>query len=206
MEFLHNLNGFEAYAVICLLLFIEESGIPLPFIPGDFILLTAGYLAAAHHEWLVAFLPAGFASAVLGATVCYGICRRVGAAAILRHGWRIRLTPRRLERAEKWLSQYGVRAIMIARILPGARINSSIAAGCLRLPFRTFLLGVLPSAAVWLTGFTLLGFVLGDNVGIALPWFDRGVLLLVCVSVPVALIVWRRRVVQRRRRETALPA
>jgi membrane-associated protein len=193
MELIRNLDGFQAYLLLCSLIFVEEAGIPLPFLPGDVILLAAGYLAAIHSTHLAVFLVAGYSSAVAGALLCYAISRHLGRRVVLRFGRRLHLTPRRLEKAEAWLARRGALAIFVARVLPGTRINASIAAGCLRLPVRTFVAGVLPSTVVWLGGFTLLGYLLGDSVTPFLPWFDRGVGAAATVAAIVVLIVWWRR-------------
>jgi membrane protein DedA with SNARE-associated domain len=198
MEFIRDLDGFQAYLLVCALVFVEEAGVPLPFLPGDVILLAAGYLAAVHSTQLFLFLPLGYASAVAGAVVCYLASRQLGRRAVERVGRRVHLTPERLARAEAWLERRGARAIFLARVLPGTRINASIAAGCLRLPLRRFVLGVLPSTLVWLGGFTLLGYLAGDRVTPYLPWFDRAVgVAATLTAVAVAVAVWRRR---RRRR------
>jgi hypothetical protein len=134
---------------------------------------------------------------VAGALVCYAVSRHVGRRAVLRWGRHIHVTPHRLEKAERWLARRGWLAIFVARVLPGTRINASIAAGCLRLPLRSFAGGVLPSTVIWLGGFTLLGFLLGDSVTPYLPWFDRAVGAAITVAVVVAVALWWRR---RRRR------
>jgi membrane protein DedA with SNARE-associated domain len=193
MELIRHLDGFQAYLLLCSLIFVEEAGVPLPFLPGDLILLAAGYLAAVHSTHLALFLGLGWGSAVAGALVCYAISRHLGRRAVLRWGRRVHLTPHRLEKAERWLARRGALAIFVARVLPGTRINASIAAGCLRLPLRTFIVGVLPSTVVWLGGFTLLGFLLGDTVTPYLPWFDRGVGLAATLTVAAVLVVWWRR-------------
>jgi len=204
LELIRHLDGFQAYLLLCTLIFVEETGVPLPLLPGDVILLAAGYLAAAHSTHLLLFLALGYGSAVAGALVCYAVSRRLGRRVVLRWGRRVRLTPDRLERAESWLARRGWLAIFVARVLPGTRINASIAAGCLRLPLRSFVGGVLPSTVVWLGGFTLLGFLLGDAVTPYLPWFDCAVgAAITLVAVAGAVVWWRRRV---SRREAAAAA
>ena len=193
MELIRHLDGVQAYLLICSLVFVEEAGVPLPFLPGDLILLAAGYLAAMHSTQLWLFLPLGWSSAVAGALVCYVVSRHLGRRAVLRLGRRVHLTPRRLERAEGWLARHGGVAIFVARVLPGTRINASIAAGCLRMPLRSFVVGVLPSTVVWLGGFTLLGYLLGDSVTPYLPWFDRAVGAAITVALLVGAVVWWRR-------------
>jgi membrane protein DedA with SNARE-associated domain len=193
MELIRHLDGFPAYLLICSLVFVEEAGVPLPFLPGDLILLAAGYLAAVHSTHILLFLPLGWGSAVAGALVCYVVSRHLGRSVVLRLGRRLHLTPERLDRAEGWLARRGAAAIFVARVLPGTRINASIAAGVLRLPLRTFVAGVLPSTFVWLGGFTLLGYLLGDRVTPLLPWFDRAVGAAATITAVVAFVLWWRR-------------
>lgn len=193
LELIRHLDGAQAYLLLCTLIFVEESGVPLPFLPGDVILLAAGYLAAVHSTQLLLFLAAGYGSAVVGALVCYAVSRHVGRRAVLRWGRHVHLTPPRLEKAERWLARRGSAAIFVARVLPGTRINASIAAGCLRMPLWTFVRGVLPSTVIWLGGFTLLGYLLGDRVTPYLPWFDRAVGAAITVVAVVGVLVWWRR-------------
>lgn len=193
MTVLHSLGGPLAFAVICLLIFVEEAGLPLPFLPGDLILLTAGALASAYAGALFLFLPCAYLSAVGGALFCYHLSARLGRPAVLRHGARIHLTPARLARAEAWLGRAGARGVGVARVLPGTRINASLAAGCLGLPVRTFVAGVLPSTVIWLGAFTLAGFWLGDRVVMLLPWVDRGVVAGVVIVAIVTTVRWIRR-------------
>ena len=204
MELIRHLDGFQAYLLICTLVFVEEAGVPLPFLPGDLVLLAAGYLAAVHSTQLALFLALGWGSAVAGALLCYAVSRHLGRRAVLRWGRRVHLTPHRLERAEGWLARRGAAAIFVARVLPGTRINASIAAGCLRLPLRSFVLGVLPSTVVWLGGFTLMGYLLGDSVTPYLPWVDRAVGAAVTLAVLVGAVAWWRH--HRRRAVTAVSA
>jgi len=55
VEYLHALTGVQAYALICFLVCVEEAGVPLPFLPGDVILLAAGYLAVWTGYGLLAY-------------------------------------------------------------------------------------------------------------------------------------------------------
>ena len=197
MEYLHSLTGLEAYALICFLVFVEEAGVPLPFLPGDVILLAAGYLAAIGVASLWLFLPVLYLSAVAGALLCYTFSRKVGRPLVLRLAGLLRLSPTRLMAAERWMLRAGGRAIALARVLPGTRINASFAAGGLRLPLRSFIPGVLASTPVWLLTFLLLGYSLGDRVTPLLPWFDKVVLALLAGATVAGAVLWRRRSTRR---------
>jgi membrane protein DedA with SNARE-associated domain len=61
---LTGLHGTAALVLICVLLFAEEAGIPLPLVPGDALLITAGLLIVngSLSPWV--FLPAACAPVV----------------------------------------------------------------------------------------------------------------------------------------------
>ena len=42
MTFLDHVQGPALLAVLCLLIFVEECGVPLPFAPGDVLLAVCG--------------------------------------------------------------------------------------------------------------------------------------------------------------------
>jgi membrane-associated protein len=195
MEFLHELTGVQAYVLLCLLLLIEEVGIPLPMLPGDVLLLAGGYLAAIGVLHLSLFLLCAWAAVVVGAVSCYLASRSVGRSAVTRWGRFVGLTAPRVALAERWLHRNGTAAVAVARVLPGTRITMSMAAGTLRLPIRDFTLGVLPSSAIFVSSFAALGFLLGDRVTPLLPWYDRVAVGAALVAVVGASVIWmvRRR-------------
>ena len=186
---LHLLNGGHALIFICLFLFIEEAGIPFP-VPGDAVLIAGGYLADTGGVSLPMILVLGYGSAITGAAVCYLLSRKLGRAFLVRHGRFVCVTPKRLARAERWMTRWGGKAVGIARLVPGTRINASIAAGCLRLSFRRFYTGVLVSTMVWIAGFVLLGDVLGSRITPLLPLLDKFMLVVVVGLLMMAFAYW----------------
>jgi hypothetical protein len=59
MSFLGTFHGTLATVVLCVLLFAEESGVPLPLVPGDVLLVYAGILIASGglSPWLLSPWP-----------------------------------------------------------------------------------------------------------------------------------------------------
>ncbi|HEY8678072.1 MAG TPA: hypothetical protein VIN39_05500 [Candidatus Dormibacteraeota bacterium] len=47
MSFIDSLTGPTLILVICGVLFIEELGVPLPFAPGDLVLVIGGIAIAS---------------------------------------------------------------------------------------------------------------------------------------------------------------
>jgi membrane-associated protein len=200
MEHLQTLAGGTAVLIVCALLFIEESGIPMPFTPGDIVLVSAGYLAAIHSTYLWVIMPLAYASCIAGALTCFLWSGRVGRPAVLAVGRRIGITERRLLSAEGRLRHAGPRAVFAARIIPGMRVYGSVASGCLRLELRSFLTGLLPAVAMWLSACTLLGYYMGTRVDMILRVWDRA---MVAVTVAVVLTAAARWLLTRRRTRVA---
>ena len=192
MEWLHLLGSGPALLLILGFIFIEETGIPIP-LPGDAVLMCAGYLAAINRLPIFLFLPVAYVCAVTGAAICYGVSRKLGRTVLLKHGSKIQLTPKRVAWAEGFMNKAASTTIFVARLLPGLRINASMIAGCLNVPFKRFMRGVFLSTVVWLLGFTILGYILGPSLQPVLPWLDRfGVALLPGFAL-IATLEWTQR-------------
>jgi membrane protein DedA with SNARE-associated domain len=143
------------------LIYIEESGVPLPA-PGDvFVLYVGAHVPHAALPLVAAWL--GFVLVVVaGASNLYWISRRLGRGIVdSRVGRVIQLTPERLDRAEGWFAQYGLLAVIFGRHVPGLRIPITVACGVLRVPYRLFAVGVAISSAVWVGFWLGVGAVFG---------------------------------------------
>ncbi len=150
-------------AVIALLLFFEELGIPSP-IPGDFIMLVAGLRVAQGREALWVVLLYEELASVAGACFLYLFSRRFGRALVTRYGKYIHLGPATLHLAEDRVRRYGAWAVIVARLIPGLRIITVVAAGVLDQPFRTFFPAVSIGAFLYLLIYTILGMVAGPKI------------------------------------------
>ena len=139
-----------------LALYSEESGIPV-LVPGDIFVVYIGRHTSGVAGWLVAWV-ALIAAVVLGATNLYWISRRWGRRLLLgRTGQVLHLTPRRLDRAERWFGRYGVWALIFGRHIPGFRIPITVAAGTLEIGYARFAASVAVSSAIWVGVFLYAG-------------------------------------------------
>ena len=81
-------------------LLVEEAGVPVP-VPGDVLMLVLGVQAREGRVALwqaIAVLALGTA---LGATFLFFLSRWAGRDLVYRYGRYVRLSPRRLEHAER---------------------------------------------------------------------------------------------------------
>ena len=178
-----------------LLIYVEESGIPL-FIPGDVFLVYVGHrLPADPWAWLAAW--AGFVVAVvLGAMNLYLLSRRLGRRVLAHPLARfLHLTPERLARAESEFRRWGPWAVIAGRHLPGLRVPITVAAGVLGMNLRVFLASVAISSGIWAAVFLGLGIAYGESVARLLH------MPITYAFVPVALagvagLIFRRQLVR----------
>jgi membrane protein DedA with SNARE-associated domain len=163
METLTGLHGVTAISVICLLLFVEESGVPVPLLSGDVLLVLAGVLIVNGSVSAWQFFPPAFIAELAGVTVAHLWSRTIGLRGLELIANRVRAR-NALDRTTSRLSSATPLHITMARLIPGLRINTSLVAGAAGVPRSTFLLGVVPAIAIWLVAYTLLGIFVGEPV------------------------------------------
>lgn len=160
MQAVQSLWGPLAVAVICLLIFIEEAGVPLPMFPGDGLLLVGGIMISAGHVPPLLFVPLAYAACAGGALAGYLWSRHLGRERLERLAGRLGVR-RQFVRAAERLRRTGAVGVLVGRILPGSRVYTNLVAGATGIPPPAFLRGLLPSAAIWLVTFTGLGVAVG---------------------------------------------
>jgi membrane protein DedA with SNARE-associated domain len=173
-EFVHDQNlGFRlreltrqySYAPGFGLLYLEESGVPLPA-PGDVFVMYVG-IHVPHNlvAWIAAWLGL-IVAVVLGATNLFLISRRFGRRLVEHQiAEYVHLTPARLAKAEGWFRRYGVLAIIFGRHIPGFRIPITVAAGIFRVPYVVFAPSVAVSTAIWAGVVLIIGINFGPRLG-----------------------------------------
>ena len=141
----------------------------------------------------VAMAVAGVLGCFLGALAGWGIGAFGGRPLLERHGRWLHVTPRRLERAERWFDRFGALTVAGGLSVPVARSFVAIPAGVARLDLRRFaplaLLGCIP----FCFGLGGAGYALGSrwsNVHHAFRYVDWAV---VAGAVVLALYLVLRR-------------
>jgi membrane protein DedA with SNARE-associated domain len=193
-----------AIAAICLLLFLEEAGLPLPVAPGEAVLLGAGLLISAGTDpaWLV--IPVAYLSVLGGVAAAYWWAHRIGPE-------RLRSLARRLhaggpyDRAAGRLRAASPLQIAGSRLLPGLRVYTSLVAGAVGLDRRRFIFGVVPASAVWVVAFIGLGFFVGVPVERLMGRFAAYGLRAGVILVIAVVWVFAARRIPAARRETEVP-
>lgn len=170
--------------LICVLLFVEETGVPVPLLSGDVLLVLAGALMVNGRISPWAFFPPAFVAEVAGVMVAHLWSRTVGQRGLELLADKVR-GRKALDRATARLSTAGPLHITVARLIPGLRITTSVVAGAAGVAPITFLLGVVPAIVIWLVAYTFLGMVVGVPVLALLNQVQH----LVIVGIELVVIV-----------------
>jgi membrane protein DedA with SNARE-associated domain len=195
-EFLLRLiDRYDEVAVV-LLVTLDEAGIPSP-LPGDLIILLAGYRIQQGQMNLILTLLLLEAASIVGGSLQYWLGARGGRLMLLRYGRLLRITPARLDRVEEWVTLHGIVAILIGRLVPVIRGFSCLAAGAFGMPYRTFLPALAIGALIYNATLLALGMWLGPRAVAALAGLHlpiRAVLtILLFVGVTALLVELARR-------------
>ena len=142
---------------------MEEAGVPLPFAPGEAVLLGAGLLISAGTDpaWLV--IPVAYLAVLGGVATAYWWAHRIGPTGLRSLAMRVH-AGRPYDRAAGRLRAASPLQIAGSRLLPGLRVYTSLVAGAVGLDRRRFITGVVPASALWVVAFTGLGFFVGVPV------------------------------------------
>ncbi|HEX3152495.1 MAG TPA: DedA family protein [Gemmataceae bacterium] len=136
-------DEFWKYAGVFGALVAAGFGAP---IPEELPIATGGVLVGRDWnnpdglKWWI-MLPVCILGVVLCDTFLYFVGRRWGRKLIsLKWVQRRLMSPERFKKIEKNFHDYGIRILLITRILPGIRTPVFLTAGIVHLPFRKFLL------------------------------------------------------------------
>lgn len=160
MSFILGLHGTVAVVLLCGLLFVEEAGVPLPFAPGELVLVAAGLLIASGGLNPLVFVPLAIVACVSGSMVGFSWAGLVGPTGLRSLAAKLH-KQKALERVETRVGSAGVAGIAMSRLIPGLRIYTTLVAGALRINRRRFVLGMTPATALWVVVFVALGAVVG---------------------------------------------
>lgn len=163
MSYLEGAHGLVALVLLCGLLFAEETGVPIPFAPGEICLVAGGLLIATGDLNAYLFVPLAIVSCLAGSLVGYSWANFVGDRGLTAAAERLRQEGRVTRVAER-IRAAGPLQIGVTRLIPGLRIYTSLVAGAASVPRRVFLGGVVPATVVWVLFFTILGGVVGIPV------------------------------------------
>jgi membrane protein DedA with SNARE-associated domain len=141
--------------------FADQAGIPVPVVP---LLLGAGALAGNAQLNLGLALAVTVGASLLADLLWYGIGRRRGAP-VLRRLCRISLEPDScVRRAENLFIEHRLRALLLAKFLPGVNPVAAALSGVVGISLGRFIAYDTGSALVWAGTWVGVGYALSDVI------------------------------------------
>jgi membrane protein DedA with SNARE-associated domain len=155
------------YVVVFFGVMLENAGVP---VPGETILLAAGFFAADHHFNLILVMGVACLGAVLGDNAGYLIGHKIGRATLVRYGRYVGLTGKRLAMFEAFFKSHGDKTILVARFITGLRVFAALLAGAAGMKWRTFALYNFLGAVLWSIVISLAGYFFGHSWHLLERW------------------------------------
>ena len=185
----HIVKLFQAYGywIVFFGVMLENAGLPLP---GETILLAAGFCASQGTFSLPAVIGIAMVGAITGDNASYWIGRELGRTFLLRYGKYFFLTQKRFTRMESFFHKHGDKTVLVARFISGFRVFTALFAGASHMVWRRFLVFNILGAILWSITIALLGYFFGQNWALLTRRLDlAGLVILVIV---IALFLLRR--------------
>jgi membrane protein DedA with SNARE-associated domain len=195
MDFLHNsLQLIEHYMLlygywaVFFGVMLENAGIP---VPGETILLIAGYFASTGQFNIALVMLIAATGAIIGDNIGFAIGHHYGRNVLLRVGRFFFLTPKRFEHMESYFKRHGNKTILVARFITGLRVFAALLAGASKMPWRLFFIYNVAGAILWSVVITTLGYLFGQSLPLLIKWVGRSGTIILIAVVVIGIVVWR---------------
>ncbi|MBV9455646.1 MAG: DedA family protein [Rubrobacter sp.] len=175
------------YLVVLFGVMLESIGIP---IPGETILIVAGFLVHQGTLNLTTTIVLGIFATILGNQIGYWAGLKGGRPFVVRWGYYVGITPERLARVEGFFVRHGGKSVFLARFVPWLRAFGALVAGIGHMHRRSFFFYNILAGAVWATASVIGGYLFGKSLGLLETWIGPGSVLLVIVLIFLILVFY----------------
>jgi membrane protein DedA with SNARE-associated domain len=187
MEAILGWLSHYGYAGLFALLLLGIVGLP---IPDETLLVFSGYLISTGRLHALPAFLAGFTGSMCGISLSYTIGRSLGHRVVIRYGRVLHITEERLDRVHRWFARVGEWLLTIGYFIPGVRHFTALVAGTSELEYKRFALFAYTGAALWVSTFLMVGYLVGENWREALELVHRYTLAFAAVLVLMAAALW----------------
>lgn len=169
---------------------LENAGIP---VPGETVLLFAGFLAYHEKLDLVPAILVAIAGATCGDSIGFLIGHYGGRAFVENYLGKFSLVAKSFEHAQSLFLKYGQWAVFSGRFITGLRMFAGILAGLFRMPYLRFLFFNFTGATAWAIAITYVGFMFGSSWELVqqhLRRMDETILVVVVLAILAGVIAY----------------
>jgi membrane protein DedA with SNARE-associated domain len=171
--------------LVFIVAFLNNLGFPLP---GETILLGAGFVLGKTGYSLWPPVVAGTVACFLGGMGAFWLGRRLGRGSLEKIRW-LHLTPERMQWPEQFFKRHGAKTVFIARFIflfPPVVVN--LLAGMSKMPWRTFLFYNVTGSAAYSTTYVLIGYFFGKQWKLLKAWLGPVPLYLILTGIILIIL------------------
>ena len=151
----------HGYLLVFAWVFMEQAGLPIPSGP---LLMAVGALAGMRQMNLGLAVTIAATAALLSDSMWYEIGRRKGVR-VLQFLCKISLEPDScVRKTQVSFARSGPRVLLASKFIPGLSAMTAPLAGIIRMGWRRFLLFDALGAMLWVSTYTLVGFVFSGQL------------------------------------------
>jgi membrane protein DedA with SNARE-associated domain len=173
------------YVLVFIVAFLNNLGVPLP---GETILLGAGFVLGKTEDSIWEPLVAGTVACFLGGICAFWLGRRLGQGGLEKIRW-LHLTPKRLKWPERFFKRHGAKTVFIARfIFLFPPVMANLLAGMSKMQWRTFLFYNLTGSAAYSTTYILIGYFFGKKWKLLEAWLGPTALYLILTLLVIVVL------------------
>ena len=187
-----RLNNW-GYVIVFLIVLLECQAFLGFFMPGESMVMVAGFLAGQDVLDIRALIVVVAVAAIVGDSIGYEFGRRLGRDWLRRHGEKFWLRPESLGRIDAFFTRYGGLSVLFAHFLHVGRALMPFMAGAARLPYLRFLSFNAIGCILWATIYSLLGYLFGQSWHLIDRWIGRAGVIgaILSTMVVVTIVLWR---------------
>ena len=188
------------YVALLSIVFAENGIILGIFLPGDYLLFTAGLLCGTgvFDVNIYILLLAVWAAAVGGALVGYLTGQKVGKPFFQKES--LFLKHKHIIQTRAYFFRFGGKTILVSKFLPIVRTIAPILAGTVEMPFNRFMLYNMAGAVLWVGILVGGGYKLGDVYGkVLLDYLEYIILGFIVLTSSVVVISYLKTQLSRKK-------
>lgn len=179
-HFVETLIGKGGYPVIFLLSTVGTAAIP---IPSEAVMAFSGFMAdfGKFNGFLVVAI--GTLGNVCGFTILYFVGKKISHFIYENRIVGILIGKHNIEIAKKWLEKKGFVTVFVVSMLPVFRAILGLPVGILKINYKKFIIVAASGALLWNTLWFYMGYILGENWGVAEKYVRSFSVFIILVAV-----------------------
>jgi membrane protein DedA with SNARE-associated domain len=181
--------GQWGYSGIVMLMALESSFFPFP---SEVVIPPAAYLAASGKMNIAMVIFCGTLGSLLGAVFNYWIALKFGRPFFVKYGRYLLVSPKSMEKADRFFERHGHISTFVGRLLPGIRQYISLPAGVARMNVFAFCAATALGAGIWVLVLAGMGYWFGRNEQLVLQNLHWVTLFVVVGCGVIVFFYWRK--------------